>query len=69
MIRLWPLFELSFDARIRTSCGAYSHPRAVRRSAQVVKRDFDVAVSFAALILRSAVMAMIAAATWRSDVP
>ncbi|TME46640.1 MAG: glycosyltransferase [Chloroflexi bacterium] len=25
MIRLWPLFELSFDARIRTSCGAYSH--------------------------------------------
>jgi exopolysaccharide biosynthesis polyprenyl glycosylphosphotransferase len=61
------LFELGFDTRIANELWgiplALVAPALSHRSAQVVKRGFDVVVSLAALILLSPVMAIIAAAT------
>jgi exopolysaccharide biosynthesis polyprenyl glycosylphosphotransferase len=60
------LFELGFDARTPNELWGIPLalvPRALsHRSAQVVKRGFDVVVSLAMLILLSPVMAVIAAA-------
>lgn len=60
------LFELGFDARIRDELWGMPLtlvPRSLSlRSAQLVKRGFDVVVSLAALILLSPVMVIVAAA-------